>query len=699
MPFELTTTYPSWYILLCFLTGLAYAAILYYRSRDVDYEQGRRWLRWPLAFIRFFVVFVICLLLLSPLLKSVQTYEEKPKLVVAVDNSESVKLGTDSSSRISIEASLKKLRSRLSDKFDLVYYTFGDQLTANGDLDYTSKSTDLANSIEQTRKSWKGQNLKGMILVSDGIANKGLSAEYISQRTDFPIYTVTEGDTTVRRDLRIEAIRSNSIAYLGNRFPLVVDIAGKKVNGESVNVSVYHNGEKVASEIVGIDEANFFKSIEFQLTADHTGTQQYEVRLSQLDGEVSVSNNRKMAYVDVIDSRQKIVLLASAPHPDLGAIRRTLSAIDNYELIVRTGEYDLPADIPRKEVSLVILHQMPDGRGDVRPLLDRLKPDIPILVIIGKGTNIHSLNQLDLGLGILDNNGSFSTVTPLVDEGFTLFELDPETRSAIVEWPPLEAPFGQVRSSEMNVLLRQQIGLVETKQPLLGFLQRENVRYGYLLGEGFWKWSLQDYRMNSNFDASTELLRKTIQYLSVKVDKRRFRVIPKERTYYENDIVEFQAELYNESYSPVNDPDVSLVLTNENGDQFDYIFSRTSNSYKLDAGLLRAGEYQYKATTQLGGKQFVESGSFVVRELKTEGLTLEADRDLMIRIAGNSGGKHYDPDQLDQLSEALLSNPEIKPVIYSQNSFREILNLKWIFFLLVGLLSLEWATRKWAGGY
>jgi len=54
---------------------------------------------------------------------------------------------------------------------------------------------------------------------------------------------------------------------------------------------------------------------------------------------------------------------------------------------------------------------------------------------------------------------------------------------------------------------------------------------------------------------------------------------------------------------------------------------------------------------------------------------------------------------LSKLEDAIRKSETIKPVLYEQRSTRPLIDLKWIFFLLLFLLSLEWFIRKWQGAY
>ena len=49
--------------------------------------------------------------------------------------------------------------------------------------------------------------------------------------------------------------------------------------------------------------------------------------------------------------------------------------------------------------------------------------------------------------------------------------------------------------------------------------------------------------------------------------------------------------------------------------------------------------------------------------------------------------------------QADLSKKEATSVIHSEEKFNNLLNLKWVFFLLLALVSAEWFLRKFYGGY
>ena len=86
--------YPSWYIGLCVLLGIAYAIILYFKDTTFkEATKNEKIALWPISFFRALVVSAIAFLLLSPLLKTRFIDIVKPYIIIAQDNSESIKNG------------------------------------------------------------------------------------------------------------------------------------------------------------------------------------------------------------------------------------------------------------------------------------------------------------------------------------------------------------------------------------------------------------------------------------------------------------------------------------------------------------------------------------------------------------------------------------------------------------------------------
>jgi hypothetical protein len=190
---------------------------------------------------------------------------------------------------------------------------------------------------------------------------------------------------------------------------------------------------------------------------------------------------------------------------------------------------------------------------------------------------------------------------------------------------------------------------------------------------------------------------KVMQYLAAKDDKSLFRVTGA-RDFPENMPVLFSAEVYNESYEPVADKDVRMVIRNETGEEFNYVFSPTATRYTLDAGLLPPGNYRYTADVA-GSALPPEKGEFSVSPLQLESSTTIADHRLMGQLAAANGGNMVMPQDMLDLPGMIASRSSVSSVSYENKKLSDLINYRWILALILSLLSAEWLLRKRAGTY
>ena len=191
---------------------------------------------------------------------------------------------------------------------------------------------------------------------------------------------------------------------------------------------------------------------------------------------------------------------------------------------------------------------------------------------------------------------------------------------------------------------------------------------------------------------------KIITYLSVKEDKRKFRASTDKNMYRENEPIQFSAELYNNSYELINDADVRVILTNSEGKQFPYTMNKEGRAYALNTGVLPVGNYQYKATTSVGGQQLEAGGAFSVQPIQLELYETTADHAVLRALANQFGGSMVYPKDMASIADSIKART-LKPIMYTTNKTESVMNLKWIFGLLILLLATEWFLRRYFGGY
>lgn len=696
MQSNLILQYPTWFVVICLAVGVAYALGLYYRDRSFG-EQSQR-LNWGLGTLRFLTVTIICLLLLTPVIKSTTTETEPPIVVLAQDDSESILKSMSEEERATYQSNLNALKNKLQEKYTLKTYSFGEEVKEGIEYGFNDKATNISGFLQEMYDLYSNQNIGTIIWASDGIYNQGSNPMYVGSKLNTPIFSIALGDTIPKKDLILKKVYNNQIAYLGDKFNVQIDVAAINCGASTSQLTVRQGKRTIHSSTINITNNDFFETREVTIEANRSGVQKYTVSLSSVNGEATKANNTRDFYIDVLDARQKILLLAESPHPDMAAIKKTIANNKNYEVEIQYAD-NFKENI--LDYDFVVLHQLPSKRNSIGDLMTTIRSKkIPHLFIIGTQTNLQNLSQFQGIVNITSRGNQSNDTEPSLAPNFTLFTLDDEVKEIIPSLPPLTTPFADFEAKAgASTLLYQRIGSINTEYPLLLLGEEQGIKKGILAGEGIWKWRIYDYVQHQSFERFDELFGKVIQYLSTKEDKRKFRAFASSTLYNENDIISIDAELYNSNYERINTPEANITIVDQNGKRFPYTFNKTETAYTLDVNGLPEGSYKYEAKTVFNGEELKSGGAFAVKSIQLEVFETTADHQLLQLISANNGGEVIYPQQINQLSEKIEAKGFVKPILYDTIKTQSLIHLKWIFFLLLGLLTLEWFLRRYFGSY
>lgn len=660
--------YPWYFVLLCLLAGAIYAAALYGLRPHVF----NRRLQWILAVLRFLAVSVVAFLLLEPLMRQTLTERQRPMVLLARDVSGSVRLSADSA------FSFSAMEGQL-DNCEWVMEDFG-----------SAQSTDIS-AILSARPG--GRKPDAIVLATDGISNRGTNPVTIGEQLSCPVYTVALGDTTPRRDAAIVNLRCNRVAMSGNSFPVNLTLSATHLQGRHSRLSVSDaRGKVVYSQAVDYADPLFSTTVSVNVMTDQPGLQRFTVNLQPVEGELYKDNNHAVFYVDVIDSRRKVGIIANAPHPDLAALKRAVESNPNYQATVLLAD-DMQGSKVRvqdSDYALVILHNLPSER---HPSVD-FSSSFPQIYVLGTQTDLSRFNALHTGMEIVSRAaGSMNEVTAIRHQDFSLFAMDENDAGRVEQWPPLSAPFGQARlEPHVQTLFGARVGNIDAQQPLLAATSQGAVRRAFVWGEGLWRWRLDDYRSNGSHQTFDRLISSLVSFAAITSSRDRL-VVESARCYSDDEVVSLRAQLYNESYELTNIPDVNLSLKGDSA-KGDYLFMREDDAYRLSLSDLPAGLYRYRATAVFDGQTLSAEGSFAIEALNLEQRNLVADHALLRSLSAVTGGIMVTPDQLSNLQNSLSA---LKPTLYTHTRYTDMLHLPWLLALLILLMGLEWFLRKYNG--
>ncbi len=690
--------YPTPYLFLCGFIAIVYAVVLYYK--DIRWADKSSALPWLLGTLRAIVVFILSLLLLSPFLTYFEEKTEEPVVLLAIDDSESMTISEDS-----VLQQIHQLPDLLRDQlqgFEHLDVKFGEEVSSLDSSGFQQVKTNISAVFDYAKEDLRGRNIGGLVLVTDGMYNLGQNPLYALSGLNVPIFPIAVGDTSVRKDISLVDVFHNDIAYLGDKFLVQADIKANACQGNKTTVSMYAfedgNPRRIDQKEVDIEGNSFFQTFEFTAEAKKAGVQKYMISVDPVSGETTKTNNSKTFYIDIINARKKVLIAAGAPHPDISAIKQSLSKNKNYEIDVILARDPLP---PLEVYDLAILHQLPFQKNKPAYLDELMNSTLPKLFVTGLDTDFKQLNGMQAGLSINLKRGSANAVVPALNPNFNAFSFSEEYAQALTNYPPLETVFAdfQMPSGGQSIFY-QKIGEVVTEYPLImvGRTTGET-RTAFMLGEGFWRWRLYEFDRAGEKAPADQLLAQIVQYLSVTDDKRRFRTQVGKNVYDENERIQMRAEFYNQNYELVNASDAFLEVRSADGDTYQYTLGKKDNFYQLNLGFLPEGEYSYTAYLDWNGERFSHRGQFVVKEIQLELFRTQADHNILRLLAEESGGRMINMGELERGLSALREGETAQPILYSQPTTRALINLPWVFVLIMGLLTIEWFIRRWVGSY
>jgi hypothetical protein len=651
-----------------------------------------------LAIIRFVSLLVISILLLSPFLKKTTQFSKAAKFIIAVDDSESMGTGLAPIDAESFAGKLTQLQEKASNSGKLVEVEFlsGRELA---EIDqgafFDFPKTDLDGFLHSIEKKHKPSEVAGVLLISDGIFNSGLSPDF--DIYPFPVHAVGMGNTSRPSDLKIAYLDYNRIAYTNSEFPVKLEYSATGFSGELVNITIRDEVKKIiASREVSLLRENDFGEELFYLKSDSAGRKKYYISLGSSKTEINKNNNSKVFYIDVIDDKKRILLAGLSPHPDIGAIRNTISEKEGmeFELWLPGNELDI-----QQEWDIIIFHQIPNLRGIGNEIYQMaLNDKIPSLFIWGQQVDIRKLRK-DFPRtlqGKIQNQSD--EIGAYFNPEFSSFNVEDKLKERIRKFPPQFAPFGDYRpNSTINPILFQKIGSVNSTRPLFILSEINEHKFGLFLGNSFWKWRLVESQIFENSELSDLLLFNSIQFLVLDEEKKRFRFYPVNKVILEGNPVVFQSAYYNDIFEKTWGNQIELKVRGTNGQNLNFKYPNSVGSSKFLAAGLTIGDYTFEALTRVGEETFRDQGNFSVIRSDLEQSNISANHRILKNISVKNNGSFF-TDLQDPALDSLLQESFPK-IMTTRESMLESINLKWILFALVLWISAEWFFRKRWGGY
>jgi len=194
------------------------------------------------------------------------------------------------------------------------------------------------------------------------------------------------------------------------------------------------------------------------------------------------------------------------------------------------------------------------------------------------------------------------------------------------------------------------------------------------------------------------LVLKTVQFLSIRTNKKRFTATPRHNVYREGDRIFIDTQVYNEIFERSYGNRISLSISSEAGETRNYELVDSPLNSTFNIGTLKQGIYRYRTTVVNENEQLTDRGEFLVEALQIEALDLTANHNLLKEISYKSNGTYFHYSEIDALSEA-LKNTNFQSIIRTRESYFPLISSLWIIVAICTFLFSEWFLRKYLGMY
>lgn len=692
---HLLSSFSLWWIVPIILLS-AISSYLFYRNESWI-KNKTNYLKYSLLSLRAFSFTLIGVLLLGLLLEQTHFETEKPVILTLVDRSSSMNNYKKSVALTKqIEAYQIQLSEKLGGRFELQTWNFGKNLQVSN-KGFTDDQTNMELPFEQAANQFLNRNLGAVVLISDGNYNTGGHPMYNAENLPLTaVYSLAVGDTALKKDLILANVAYNDLAFLNNNFNLEVDIEAQRFAGENIQVNLYEDGKKIAAQSTQFDkQRNAQATLSFELKAKKPGIHEYKLVIEKRKGEFSYQNNIRTVYIEVIDSRSKILLYSHAPHPDISALQQALAGNENYEVIV-AHETQLKS-IQLNTIDLIVWHD--PGKSFAKNLFETSQTKkIPVWYILGSQTDQQIAAKLQLGLQ-LELRQQLEEIQAQANNSFALYAPNPEWLSLTPFLPPLTKRFGEAKANAgTQILFTQRIGNLQKDNPLLCFNEKDQQRHATLLGEGLWRWRMINYLKKQNHEAFDAFAGEICAYLLVKKQGNGLRVqAPKKLSTSENCIL--NASFYNEAMQAITNPKINWELDYEHKKIRKGSFATKGVFYQQQLGRLKPGRYYWKAATIHNNKKYTKSGAFIVQDIDLEQLESAARHSTLYQLAAQTDAKVYNIQDYNKLITQLEKSEDLVALRTETHQFDPLLDYLLLFLLLASSLLSEWFLRRYHGSY
>ena len=734
--FVLLGGWPKWVLYLLVLATAVGLGLLIRARLPQAAAPVRNWRAGVIWFLQFVLATLVLVLLWQPAMTIAELKPQQNIIAVLVDDSRSMAIADQGAPRetLAAKALANGTLSELQKRFQTRLYRLDTGLTRMENIEDlqappAAPATRIGDSLKQFAAETADLPVGAVVLLSDGSDNSGgidLDTIAALRNRRIPVHTVGFGLEQIPNDVEINDAVVAPRALADSRLSARVSFHQHGYAGRKATLTVRDGSNVLASRDVTFSADDKIQSESLLLNAGSAGAKTLQFRIEPIPGEQNQSNNSVTRLVNVESGKRRVLYIEGEPRWEYKFIRRAEDddRIVQVASMLRTTENkiyrqgindpkELAEGFPSRAEELFAFQGLIFGSVEagyftlpqqqlIREFVDRRGGGV--LFLGGRfgladggwaGSNLADLIPTVLPTGKnsfhrdpatveLTAAGADSIVTRLIDDPVKNIE----------RWKklPYLMDYQDAGTPKPGAAVLADINVHGHKMP---FVVTENYGHGrtaIVASGGVWRWQMSQPLGDPTHDM---FWRQVLRWLVTDSPGQVVATVPNQML-FDDGRIHVSADIRDKSYQPAPDADVEAHVLGPNGTSASIKMSPVPDApgqFQADWNAEKPGSYVTEVVAQRGGQ---EIGRDVLTFQRMDGVAenfhTEQNRELLEKLASQTGGRYWRPDEVSKLpAEIPYSDAGI-----TMRETKELWNMPITFLALILLRFSEWLLRrKW----